>query len=76
MTLFRGGLVLEAHKRVYHSTLGSRAFQILLRESSSSYTNIRNTLIFVYSYAWCYMTLGRCPLSIFCSRGTPPRISE
>jgi len=21
---------------------------------------------------WPYMTLGRCPLSIFCSRGTPP----
>ena len=22
------------------------------------------------------MTLGRCPLSIFCSRGTPPRVEE
>jgi len=28
-------------------------------------------LLFVYEYTWGYMTLGRCPLSIFCSRGTP-----
>ena len=25
---------------------------------------------FVYKYTRSYMTLGRCPLSIFCSRGT------
>jgi len=30
---------------------------------------------FPYWYTWRYMTLGRCPLSIFCSRGTPPRES-
>jgi len=24
-------------------------------------------------YSRRYMMLGRCPLSIFCSRGTPPR---
>jgi len=28
---------------------------------------------FVYSFTWWYMTLGRCPSSIFCSRGTPPK---
>ena len=27
-------------------------------------------IVFVYLYTWCHMTLGRCPLSIFCSRGT------
>jgi len=30
-------------------------------------------IIFVYQYTWGYMTLGRCPLSIFCSRGTLSR---
>jgi len=30
-------------------------------------------LVFVYYYTCWYMTLGRCPLSIFCCRGTPPR---
>ena len=32
--------------------------------------------IFVYQYTWWYMTLGRCPLSIFCSPGTPPRATS
>ena len=26
----------------------------------------------LYLYIWGYMTLGRCPLSIFYCRGTPP----
>ena len=30
-------------------------------------------LVFVYKCAWWHMTLGRCPLSILCARGTPPR---
>ena len=30
------------------------------------------TIIFVYLYTWWYMTLGRCPLSIFCFRGSCP----
>ena len=42
----------------------SRALQVPAREA---------TMIFVYYYFWRFVTLDRCPLSIFCSRGTPLR---
>jgi hypothetical protein len=32
-----------------------------------------NQFILEKQYTWRYITLGRCPLSIFCSGGTPPR---
>ena len=32
---FRGGLVFEAHRRVYHSTLGSRVIKKKSRETRS-----------------------------------------
>ena len=38
----------------------------------SLYIYIFITYIYIHTHTWWYMTLGRCPLSIFCSRGTPP----
>ena len=37
-------------------------------------TVIRSKKSFVYYHTWWYMTLGRCPLSIVCSLGTPPSV--
>ena len=77
---FRGGLVLKARRLSYHPTLGLRVIKKRRNEipimvlSSRSVARVR--FFFEYQYTWRYMTLGRCPLSTFCSRGTPPRADQ
>ena len=44
----------------------------------SSFTHLtlckRGGVLRILVYLVIHMTLGRCPMSIFCSRGTPPRV--
>ena len=59
------------YKAVETNLLG-RIGKELLPEIIAQVSRQNLAFVFVYENTWGYMTLGRCPLSIFCSRGTPP----
>ena len=48
---FRGGLVFEAHRRLYHSTLGSR----VIKKKASEPTAPRFATVYIYIYIYIYV---------------------
>ena len=62
------GIVYSSQKLIWRC----KYFFCICRERAWVHRREGGISIFVFQYTWWYLTLDRCPLSIFCSRGTIP----